>query len=294
MLDINDNSLICVALKEYGQVGPKLFQKLLMIYGDPANIFGLAADDLSSMVGIDQEQSNKIIGAQDYLEDARQMINQMQDFGISVISYFDSGYPGSFRGIAEPPLMVLVKGDHELLGEGGVAIVGTTSADHAGMRMAVDFAKRFVRHGKTIISGLAAGIDTAAHLGCLRDDGRTIAVLGCGHLNIYPEDNTALANLISETGAVISEYDIYAEAIPGRLISRNRLIAALADIVLVAQIGEDRRGELYTAEAAIDQGKPVFILDQENSLDDETLLKNAVIKVKGIDQIDEMLEYIIR
>lgn len=294
MIDIDNKTLVCVALKEYGQVGPKLFQKLLMIYGDPANIFEILPEDISSMAGIDLEQARKIIGVQQSFEESIEMINRLESLDISVIGYFNEEYPKSFRAIADPPLVVYVKGDHQLLQEGGVAIVGTTSADQSSIKIAVDFARGFSEYGKTIISGLAAGIDSAAHLGCLKNQGRTIAVLGCGHLNIYPEENIPLANLVADSGTVVSEYDIYADAVPGRLISRNRIIAALADAVLVVQIGQNKRGELYTAQAAADQGKPLFIWDPKDELDNETLLKNSAIRIKGIEQIGEILEYIIR
>lgn len=294
MIDIDNNTPVCIALKEYAQVSPKLFQKLLMTYGNPANIFQMTPEDISSMVGIKLEQAHKIIDCHQSFEKAIEMIDRLESLDISAISYFHEEYPESFRTIAEPPLVVYIKGDRQLLQDGGIAIVGTTSADQSSLKMAVDFAREFSGYSKTIISGLAAGIDSAAHLGCLKNQGKTVAVLGCGHLNIYPEENIPLTNLILESGTVVSEYDIYADAIPGRLISRNRLIAALADAILVIQIGENKRGELYTARAAIDQGKPLFILDPENKLDDETLLKNSAIKIKGLEQIDEILEYIVR
>ncbi|OQX92939.1 MAG: hypothetical protein B6D58_00485 [candidate division Zixibacteria bacterium 4484_95] len=294
MMDIDNNTPVCIALKEYAQVSPKLFQKLLLTYGNPSNIFQMTPEDISSMVGIKLEQAQKIIGCYKSLDKAIEMIDYLESLDISVISYFHEEYPELFRVIAEPPLVIYVKGDQQLLQDGGIAIVGTTSADQSRLRMAADFAKEFSKHGKTIISGLANGIDSAAHLGCLKNQGKTIAVLGCGHLNIYPEENIPLINLILESGTIISEHDIYADAIPGRLISRNRLISALADAVIVVQIGEEKRGELYTARAAIEQGKPLFLLDPDNKSDNETLLENSAIKIKGLEQIDEILEYVIR
>lgn len=294
MKDVDSKTLVCVALKEYGQVGPKLFQKLLMFYGDPANIFEMLPEDISSMAGIDLEQAQKIVDVQRSFEESVEMINRFESLDISVISYFSEDYPRSFRAIADPPLVVYVKGNRQLLQDGGVAIVGTTSTDQSSIKMAVDFAREFSRHGKTVISGLAAGIDSAAHLGCLKNQGKTIAVLGCGHLNIYPEENIPLANLIAESGTVVSEYDIYADAVPGRLISRNRLIAALADAVLVVKVGENKRGELYTAQAAVDQGKPLFMWDTKDELNNETILKNSAIIIKGLEQIGEILKYIVK
>jgi len=91
---------------------------------------------------------------------------------------------------------------------------------------------------------------------------------------------------------VISEYDVYAEAIPGRLISRNRLIAGLADVVLITQLGDQRKGELHAAQAALDQGKPVFIYDPDDKYNFETMLDNLAIKIKDLDGIVEIMKYI--
>jgi len=289
--DNREINSICFALKEYGEVGPKLFQQLLLIYGHPKNIFTQTADDISSMTGINIERAGKIVEAQDLLEKADTQINDLLDINIHVVSYFDDRYPQAFRSIDDPPLAFYHRGDDKLLNLGGVAIVGTTSADQAGIRAAVDFAKGFAGLGKTVISGLAAGIDAAAHLGSVQNNGKTVAVLGCGHLNIYPDENGPLASMIGETGAVISEFDIYADAIPGRLVSRNRLIAALADAVLIVQVGESRKGELHTAKAATEQGKPVYVYDPDNRLKD---MDASYITIRYIEQLEEIAAVIIR
>jgi DNA processing protein len=289
----DDIKAICLALKEQGQVGPKLFQQLLMVYGHPEHIFDNSADDIASMVNINVDRAEKIVGSQDWLDEARALITHMESLNISVVGYLEDDYPEHLRHIPDPPLAIYMKGDKELLNHGGVAIVGTTAADQEGIRAAVDFARGFTDKGKTIISGLALGIDSAGHLGALKNNGKTIAVLGCGHLNIYPEENESLAGLIADTGAVISEFDIHAKAIAGRLVSRNRLIAGLAEAVLIVQVGHKRRGELYAGQAAIDQGKPVFIYDPHDKYADEELLNNLVIKIKSLEQIDEILRYIL-
>jgi len=293
MINFDNDNLICMTLKEYGQVGPKTFQQLLMIYGHPEEIYEQNADDIASMTNINLERAEKIINSRDLMDDVRETLDHLQSLNINVISYLDRAYPESLRRIDDPPIVIYARGDINLLQGGGVAVVGTTQADQAGIRVSVDFAREFINRQQTVISGLALGIDSAAHLGSLKNGGKTIAVLGCGQMNIYPEENQPMANLITESGVVISEYDIYAEAIPGRLISRNRLIAGLADVVLIAQIGNQRKGELHAAQAAIDQGKPVFICDPDDKYDFETLLDNLAIKIKGPEQIDEIMKYII-
>jgi DNA processing protein len=292
--NMNEMTSICFALKEYGQIGPKLFQQLMIIYGHPDNVFRQTAEDISAMAGISLERATRAVEAQYAIDKAIKQIEQLQTINIQIISFFDDDYPQMFRAISDPPLVIYLKGDSKLLDSGGVAIVGTTAADQDGLRHAVDFARGFAGVGKTVISGLAMGIDTAAHLGCIQNGGKTIAVLGCGHLNIYPEENTLLAGMIAESGAVISEYDIYADPIPGRLVSRNRLIAALAEVVLVVQIGENRKGELYAARAAAEQGKPVFMLDPDNRHDGHDILDDSYMKIQGVNQIDEIMAYMVR
>ncbi|MCD6163549.1 MAG: DNA-protecting protein DprA [candidate division Zixibacteria bacterium] len=291
MINIDDVAIVCLALKEYGHVGPKLFQQLMITYGEPANLFERDPEDISSMVGINLERAQKITDSQESLAEAREIVNHLSTINIDVISYFDDAYPESLRKIADPPLLLYVRGDLQLLSSGGAAIVGTTSPDNAGIKAAVDFAREFSKRGITVVSGLAAGIDSAAHLGCLKNNGKTIAVLGCGHLNIYPEENISLAQLITESGVVISEFNVHADAVAGRLVSRNRIIAALADVVIMAQIGDNKKGELYTARAALDQGKSVFVFDPDDIHDSETLLENMIIKIKDLGEIDEILKY---
>ena len=293
MIKIDDQTLICFALKEYGQVGPKLFLQLSMMYGQPGNIYDYSSDEIASMNNISLERAEKIVASQDAIEQARETIENLQTMNIAVISYFDESYPERLRRIPDPPIALYVRGDLSLPSEGGVAIVGTSAANQDGIRASVDFARALSEQGQTIISGLALGIDTAAHLGALKNSGKTIAVLGCGHLSIYPEENESLAGLIAEQGTLVSEYDIHAKAIPGRLVSRNRLIAGLADAVLIMQIGDKRRGELYAAEAAIDQGKSVFIFDPDDRYDVEILHNNLVIKINSLEQIDQIMRFII-
>lgn len=291
MINIDDNTVACLALKEYGHVGPKLFQQLLITYGNPTDIFDRSPEDISAMVGINLERAQKITDAEELLDDACEIINHLSTINIDVVGFFDDVYPESLRKIPDSPLVLYVKGDSQLLSNGGAAIVGTTSADNAGIKAAINIARDFSKRGITVISGLAAGIDSAAHLGCLKNDGKTIAVLGCGHLNIYPEENISLMHKIAESGAVISEFNVHANVAAGRLVSRNRIIAALSDFVIIAQIGSKKKGELYTARAALDQGKSVFIFDPDDIINNETLLENMAIKIKDLEEIDEIIKY---
>ncbi len=288
-----EQTSICLALKEYGQVGPKMFQNLMMVYGEPSNIFDHTPEEISSMVDINMERAGKIAAAGTRLAEAEETIDYYQTLNVSTISFLDHDYPDSLRNIPDPPIVIYTRGDIDTLNYSGIAVVGTTAATQEGIRAAVDFTNAFIEHDKAIVSGLAMGIDASAHLAAIKSAGRTIAVLPGGVINIYPEENEPLAKLITDSGVLISEYDIHATAVKGRLVSRNRLIAGLAKAVFIVQVGEKRRGELHAGQAAIDQGKPVFIYDPYDQYSKEELLNNLVIKIKSIEQIDEIISYIV-
>lgn len=266
---------------------------LLMTYGEPANVFQYGPEELASMTNIDLARARRIVDAGERLDELQETLDQLCLSNIRVVCYVDDEYPEALRKIAEPPLAIYTNGNSDLLRKGGLAVVGTTAADEEGIRLAVDFARLSTEAGRTVISGLAAGIDSAAHLSCLKAGGKTAAVLGCGHLNIYPDENVPLAGLIAEAGVVISEYESYADPIPRRLVARNRLIAALADAVVVIQIGEEKKGELYTARAAIEQGKPVFVVDPGGKTSSETILDGQAIIITGSNEFDEVLKYMV-
>ncbi len=293
MNTITEQTTICLALKEYGQVGPKLFQNLLMLYGHPENIYDHSAEQIATMVDINLERAGKIVSSRDRLAEAQETIEYYQTLNVSTTSFLDDDYPESLRNIPDPPLVIYTRGDIDILKHSGIALVGTTSASQEGIRAAVDFSKAFIEADKSIVSGLAIGIDSSAHLAALKNAGKTVAVLPSGPVNIYPEENEPLAKLITDSGVLLSEYDIHAKAIPGRLVSRNRLIAGLSKAVLIVQVGEKRRGELHAGQAAIDQGKPVFIYDPYDRYANEELLNNMVIKIKSTEQIDDILSYIV-
>jgi len=300
MTEGNELKSICYALAETCKVRPKLFQRLLITYGNPVNIYAQKPADLAAMVGISQEKAEQIIETQYGLDKTAEEIERLHLLDIEYLSFFDDRYPESLRRIAEPPLALFLRGDQEMLNRGGLAIVGTTAADHDNIRAAVEFGRATARSGRNVVSGLAAGIDSAAHLGCIQAEGKTTAVLGCGLLNIYPEENSGLAKIIGETGALVSEYNIHAEAIPLRLVARNRLIVALSDAVLIVQVGESRKGELYAAAAAVEQGKPVFVWDPDNRydakgrIDNHDWLDDTFYRIEELNQLDRIFAAMTR
>jgi DNA processing protein len=137
------------------------------------------------------------------------------------------------------------------------------------------------------------GIDSAAHLGALKENGKTIAVLGCGILNIYPEDNIPLSENIENNGLLISEHDPFKGVSRPNLVLRNRIISALSSAVVVVQIGEKTTGELKTAAYAVKHAKPLFYCNPDGRLDQGKIKNLPGVIINDLDSADQILNYVI-
>ena len=179
--------------------------------------------------------------------------------GNHLLTLADSNYPTCLLEIPDPPLMLYAKGRLELLGANALAIVGSRNASTQGLHDAEKFAEAMSQAGLTIVSGLAAGIDTAAHQGGLRGPASTIAVIGTGADIVYPAKNRALAHQIAEKGCLLSEYPLGMPAIAHNFPRRNRIISGLARGVLVVEAAL-QSGSLITARTAAEQGRDVFAI----------------------------------
>lgn len=284
---------IIMALTEFGGVGPRTFQQLLLRLGAPENFLGASSADFEDIPRLGERGSEKILRALERVSLFHGKLEEYAEMGIAVTTYLDDDYPVMLRKIDDPPPILFMKGDRGILRHDFVAIVGTTQATQAGLRMAIDLTRAFVSRGYGVVSGLATGIDSAAHLGAIKDNGATIAVLGCGIMKIFPAENELLAENIAGSGLLVSEYDPYRRVKAMRLILRNRLISAFSKAVIVAQVGMDRRGELRTAQYACKQAKPLFFADPEGNLDRETIEDNKGLLIRGSESIEEILRYMV-
>lgn len=188
---------------------------------------------------------------------------RLRELGLRWVGRSDDGYPTRLRSIHDPPVGLFVRGAAplDLLASPCVAIVGARACSQYGAEVSTMLAGRLARAGVVVVSGLARGIDGAAHRGALRD-GRTVAVLGCGIDRDYPRAHAALAAEIAATGLIVSEYAPGVEPAPWRFPARNRIVAGLADATVVVE-ARLRSGALITADLALEEGREVLAVPGE-------------------------------
>lgn len=209
------------------------------------------------------------------------------------VIFLDSpGYPRLLKEIFDPPQVLYVKGKLEPYAL-NIAVVGSRLASIYGLKMAEQFSYQLGSLGLTIVSGLARGIDSAAHKGALKAKARTVAVLGSGLSRIYPPENKKLFDEICEKGAAISEFPMNAGPLAGNFPRRNRIISGLSSGVLVVEAAR-RSGALITANCALEQGRDVFAIpgkaDSATSWGSNQLIKDGAKLVDNIEEIISELD----
>lgn len=205
------------------------------------------------------------------------------------INIEDSIYPKQLRKIKKPPNQLYLKGNIELLNTIGIAIVGSRECTKYGEKMANKFAKELSQQGLTIISGLAKGVDSFAHIGSMKATGKTIAVLPSGFNNIYPEENINLyKQIIKNNGLILTEYEENEKESSKNFLERNRIVSGLAIGTLVIE-GGHRSGTSVTANLTKEQGKKVFCipssLENSKGITPNKLIKEGAFLVTEVDDI---------
>jgi DNA processing protein len=237
-------------------VGPRLSRALLERFGSAEAIFAAPSSQVCATPGIGPVLGQRLDEARTRI-DVDAQIALARDHNIAIVTEADAAYPRLLREIHDPPSVLYVNG--QLLPQDALAvgIVGTRHATHYGRNQAERLAAGLARAGLTIVSGLARGIDAAAHRGALAAGGRTLAVLASGVLNVYPPEHRALADQIAGQGAVISESPLQFQPIAGAFPQRNRIISGMSLGVIVVEAGT-RSGALITARHAMEQGREVL------------------------------------
>ncbi|MBT9540961.1 DNA-processing protein DprA [Thiobacillus sp.] len=237
-------------------VGNTSLIRLLTAFGSPEAVLASGRTALSAHLS--SAQCDALLGEPDaaLLETTLTWLDQPSN---SLLTLADADYPTTLLEIGDPPAVLYCKGRRSLLGQPGLGVVGSRNATPQGVRDAEAFAHALSDAGFTIISGLALGIDAAAHRGGLAGAGSSIAIIGTGLDRIYPARNKALAHQLAENGLVISEFALGTPPLPGHFPRRNRLISGLSRGVLVVEAAPDS-GSLITARVATEQGREVFAI----------------------------------
>nr|NMF97088.1 DNA-protecting protein DprA [Aromatoleum toluolicum] len=238
-------------------IGPERQRSLLAAFGLPGQVFAAGRSAIAAVAGADT--ADLLFAAPDEARLAAALAWAAEP-GNHILTLGDAAYPRGLLEIPDPPVLLYVKGDPALLAGTALAIVGARSATPGGVANAQAFAEHLAGAGLTIVSGLALGIDAAAHRGALNQaDGKTVAVIGTGADRVYPARHQALAREIAERGVIVSELPLGTPALPHNFPRRNRLIAGLARGVLVVEAAVGS-GSLITARLASECGREVFAI----------------------------------
>lgn len=227
--------------------------KLKAAFGSFTRALTAPPEEMVRMAQTTPRLANCILASDD--PDLLQGFTTLQNHKISLISFWDDNYPECLRHIHDPPALLYLRG--QLSKSESFAIVGSRRATTAGLRLTEEISAELASRGITIVSGLARGIDTAAHRGALAARGRTIAVLGCGVDRIYPPENGSLFQQILENNAIISEYPPGTPPLAGHFPGRNRIISGLTRGVLIVEAASGS-GSLITGDFALEQGRELF------------------------------------
>ena len=236
-------------------IGGETQRKLLAAFGLPEAIFAAGRLAVRGVIG----KHADVLFDSDPSEAVDRSLAWASQPGQCLLTLADTAYPQSLLEIPDPPSILYVRGNPALLQNRGLAIVGSRNATPQGLQTAETFARALAAKGLGIISGLALGIDAAAHRGALAARGATIAVIGTGADRIYPARNKELAMAIAEHGTIVSEFPLGTPAIAANFPRRNRIISGLARGVLVVEAALES-GSLITARLAAEQGREVFAI----------------------------------
>ncbi|MBI4717113.1 MAG: DNA-protecting protein DprA [Planctomycetes bacterium] len=239
-------------------VGPIRFRRLAAYFGSPEAALAASRGELLRVEGIGPRLAERICAARGS-DAAEREVERAAQLGIRIFCTEDAEYPQALKHIPDPPICLYVRGRLEAEDGVALAVVGTRRCSHYGREQATRFGELLAQTGFTVVSGLARGIDSAAHRGALAVGGRTIAVLGNGLASVYPPEHHELAVQIAGSGAVVSEFPIDTAPAAENFPPRNRIIVGLTLGVLVVEAGR-RSGALITARLANEYDREVFAL----------------------------------
>lgn len=273
-------------------LGPRLTTALLERFGSANAVLQARPEQLAEVPHIGAKL------ARDFHEAMRRAdldseLAALDRYEVHLLALGATGYPGSLANIPDPPHLLYVRGKLDARDAHAVAIVGSRHGSSYGRRAAENLATGLARAGFTVVSGLARGVDGAAHRGALKAGGRTLAVLAGGLSRIYPPEHAELADEVRASGALLSEAAMHLEPMAGMFPARNRIISGLSRAVIIVEAAE-RSGALITASHAAEQGRTVFAvpgpIDSAASGGTNALIRKGAILCRGVEDVLEELE----
>lgn len=282
-------------------LGNKTKFKLLEIFKNPKKLYYTSRQELLNINGIGEKTANNIINSRNE-ELLKYHLNYMAKNKIEMINIFDEDYPLNLKQIYDPPISLFIKGNKQLLKEKNIAIIGCRDCSDYGKKSAKYFSYNLTKSELNIVSGLAKGIDSYAHLGCLEafyendintlkkcQCGKTIAVVGNGLNEVYPKENVELSRKIIESGgAIISEYPCGTKINKMNFPARNRIVSGISEGIIVIE-AKKKSGTLITVDFALEQGRDVYVvpgnINSINSLGTNDLIKQGATIVTDYEDV---------
>lgn len=292
MTPASSDLLDLLALSLVPGLGPRLTQALLDHFGSPQAARRASVADLMDVPHIGMKSAHAFVNALQKA-DPQAEVDRAAQYGVQIIPYTATAYPPPLKTLEDAPHLLYLKGDWRPSDVHAIGIVGSRKCSSYGIKAAGKIAAGLARAGYTVVSGLALGIDGAAHRGALDGHGRTLAVLAGGLSSIYPPEHATLADDVARSGALLTETPLMMEPQRGMFHARNRLISGLSQAIVIIEANE-ASGALITARHAAEQGREVFVLpanvDSPFSAGSLRLLRDGAKLIRHADDLIEDLK----
>lgn len=284
---LSNETISLIHLNMIQGVGLKTVQILRDVFGSTAHALQATSDELSKVDRLTPAMQD-ILRRKPVQYPIERELELIEEYGCQVLTLYDTAYPALLKEIDTPPIVIYIRGELTSEDSLSLALVGSRDAKDYGRKASYRLSYQLAQRGLTIVSGLAKGIDTAAHRGALESGGRTLAVMGSGLSFVYPAANTDLAEKITASGALISEFPMETTPKPNNFPRRNRIISGLTLGTVVVE-ASNRSGALITARLAGEQGREVFAVPgeifSELSTGTHRLINNGAKLVNTVDDL---------